>query len=328
MFVGKDIYLKRYERSTFFRFFMLLFGSYLLMYVVVASLYYHQEYTRLSKELSLQGQLEYIECKSLDLPSCSQGQLGNPNMQKTYKNILFVFGLLLILIIPISIFLSFFSLKPVGKASTMIDNFIANIVHDINTPINTIMLNTKSLMKSSAIVNPKLTRTLASADQLSDMQHDLLALADEKVNVEIHAVELKEFIEEIIEEFTLKHNAQQFILRLNALTLYLNRIDLRRILQNLISNAIKYNCNNHPITIYTQEHFLIIEDKGKGIENPEKVFERNYREDYSIQGNGLGLASVLAMLDRNNMGIKVLSTLGTGTTIYLNFQKILERQHK
>jgi len=323
--VGKDIYLKRYERNTFFRFFLLLFGAFILMYAVVASLYYHQEYTRLSKELALQVQLEYIECKSLGLPTCANGPLGKPNMQETYTNILFVWVLLLVLIIPISIFLSFFSLKPVRKASTMIDNFIANIVHDINTPINTIMLNIKSLIKNATVANTKLMRILASADQLNDMQHDLLALADEKMNVEIHVVELKELIEDIVEEFKMKHKRQQFILRLDSLTLYLNRIDFRRILQNLISNAIKYNCNNNPIILYTQEHFLVIEDKGKGIKNPEKIFEKNYREDYSIEGNGLGLASVLSMLDRNNMEIKVLSTVGAGTTIYLNFHKILER---
>lgn len=317
--------MKRYERSTFFRFFILLFGAFILMYAVVASLYYHQEYTRLSKELALQAQLEYIECKSLGLPTCVNGSLGKPNMQETYTNILFVLALLLMLIIPISIFLSFFSLKPVRKASTMIDNFIANIVHDINTPINTIMLNIKSLIKNTTVANTKLIRILASADQLNDMQHDLLALADEKMNVEKHVVELKELIEDIVEEFKMKHKRQQFILRLDSLTLYLNRIDFRRILQNLISNAIKYNCNNHPIVLYTQEHFLVIEDKGKGIKNPEKIFEKNYREDYSIEGNGLGLASVFAMLERNNIEIKVLSTVGTGTTIYLNFHKILER---
>jgi len=55
------------------------------------------------------------------------------------------------------------------------------------------------------------------------------------------------------------------------------------------------------------------------MEHPEKVFEKNYREDYNIQGNGLGLASVLAMLKRNDIEISVKSDIDVGTKIILNF---------
>ena len=323
MFVGKDIFLKQYEKRTFFRFFILLFGSYIFIFIALASLYYYTDYIRLNKESKLQAQLNYIECKNLNLENCKKKNIPKANMKNTYTNILFALGLLLFMLIPISIFLSFFSLHPVRKASVMIDNFIAEIVHDINTPISTILLNTKSLLKNTPEKANKLNRTLSSAEQLYDMQHDLLALIDEKSNIKVDKVELSEIVKLVINDFKLKHTSQTFIINCRPLVLYVNQIDIRRILQNIISNAIKYNINNNPIELNMKSYILIIKDKGKGMKNPKKIFEKNYREDYSIQGNGIGLASVLSMLKRNNIDIKVFSTVHTGTMIHLNFEKTL-----
>lgn len=307
---------------------MLLFGAFMLMALVLASLYYWQEYTRLGKELALEAQLEYIECMRLKLTDvCTEGSVLEPDMQGTTHNILSVFGLLFLMFVPIGIFLSFFSVRPVRQASQMIDSFIANIVHDINTPISTLLLNTKSLLKNDTLAKEKLARMLASSEQLRDMQHDLLALADEKNDVESHTVEMKDLIQEIVEDFKLKHPAQKFVLSLSDYTLSVNRVDMRRILQNLLSNAIKYNQDTQAISLMMTEATLVIKDKGKGMKHPEKAFKRNYREDYSIQGNGIGLASVMAMLERNQIGILVSSALGQGTAITLYFRKTLERKH-
>ncbi len=284
-----------------------------------------QEHTRLGKEAALTTQLEYIECMSLGFDTdCNKNKIVKPDMQSVYDSILYAFGILMVMFIPISLFLSLFSIRPVRQASTMIDNFIANIVHDINTPVSTILLNTKSLIKNPKNPDKKLTRILASSKQLGDMQHDLLALADEKSEIEIDEVDLAEITEEIIEDFRLKHSSQPFVYELQEQMVYLNSIDLSRIIQNLISNAIKYNQNSNPIKLYIKDALLVIEDNGKGMNHPEKVFEKNYREDYSIQGNGLGLASVLAMLDRNHIGIEVSSVLGKGTIISLNFKECIK----
>jgi len=205
----------------------------------------------------------------------------------------------------------------------MIDNFIANIVHDINTPIATIMLNVKSILRktqeSPKNEPKKLNRILSSAKQLTDMQHDLLALADENNEIEKELVDLALICEEIVDGFKLQYPSQPFEESVESQKVEVNPVDIRRIIQNLLSNAIKYNRNENLIKIYTEETNLVIEDQGKGMEHPEKVFEKNYREDYSIQGNGLGLASVLAMLKRNDIEISVKSDIDVGTNIVLSF---------
>jgi two-component system OmpR family sensor kinase len=320
--------LKQYEKSALIRFFLLLFGAFMLMFLLIAVLYYFQEYTQLTKELALNAQLEYIECMKLELGDCDVPKAAlQPDMRGIYHNIFTVLGLLLLLVIPITLWLSFFSVKPVRKASTMIDNFIANIVHDINTPISTIMLNSRSLIKHTTTPSAKHDRILASAKQLQDMQHDLLALADEKIELERHEVALKILCEEIIEDFRLKYPKQPFNVTLNEQTAYVNQVDMRRIIQNLISNAVKYNRNSNPIKLYNGAERLVIEDQGKGMKHPEKIFDKNYREDYTIQGNGIGLASVLAMLTRNHIEITVSSQLHQGTIIQLDFNDTDIKDH-
>lgn len=291
----------------------------MLMFLLLGTLYYFQESSRLTKELELTTQMNYIECMRLEMGDCSEYENAQPNLDSLYKDIAYALILVLVLFVPIALFLSFFSLKPVRTASTMIDNFIANIVHDINTPIATIMLNAKSILRKSKEEPKKLNRILSSAKQLTDMQHDLLALADEKTEIEKENVELKELSEEIIEGFKLQYTSQPFEESVTKQVIVVNTVDIRRIIQNLLSNAVKYNRNENLIKIYTQNKNLIIEDEGKGMEHPNKVFEKNYREDYSIQGNGLGLASVLSMLERNNIKITVTSKINVGTKIVLNF---------
>lgn len=320
IFVDRGIFLKRYEKNAFFRFFTLFFLAFMLMFILLGTLYYFQEHTRLTKELELTSQMNYIECMKLDMgDECLQMKEMSPNMSLVKKDILYALGLILLLFIPISLFLSLFSIRPVRQASIMIDNFIANIVHDINTPIATIMLNSKSLIKKTQTVPKKLQRILSSAEQLSDMQHDLLALADEKNETEVEEIEIKSTVEEIVDGFRLQYATQLFEVNVEEEIVTLNGVDFRRIIQNLLSNAVKYNRHENLIKIYSHNRILVIKDAGKGMENPQKVFEKNYREDYSIQGNGLGLASVLAMINRNNIGIEVSSQVNIGTTIRLNF---------
>jgi len=263
--------------------------------------------------------MSYVECERLKMEDCNKYINAKPDLTEVYKKIGYALALVLLIFVPISLFLSFYTLIPVRQASTMIDNFIANIVHDINTPIATIMLNVKSILRKQREEPKKLNRILSSAKQLTDMQHDLLALADENNEIEKELVDLSVVCEEIVDGFRLQYPSQPFEESVKHQEVEVNPVDIRRIIQNLLSNAVKYNRDENLIKLYTQEANLVIEDQGKGMEHPEKVFEKNYREDYTIQGNGLGLASVLSMLKRNNIEIKVKSDINVGTTIILNF---------
>ncbi len=323
---GRVISLKKHERDSFFRFSLLFVGTFVLMFIFVAFLYYLDEYKRASKEIELENRLKYIECKKLNTSrDCRSADTAvYPNMDRIYANILYAFIAIMIIFIPISIILSYFSIGPVRRASHVIDCFIENIAHDLNTPINTIKLNAKSLIRLFG-ESDKLVRIVSSADQLSDMRHDLLSLSTEKTDIEINRILLKSFAKEIVDDFRLKHKSQKFDIFVEDMVLYVNHTDLRRIVQNLLSNSIKYNNNNNIIKIYTSENCLIIKDSGRGIQNLDRVFDRSYREFCNISGNGIGLSSVLAMADRNKLQIKINSKYGKGTTAYIDFSEAIEK---
>ena len=168
------------------------------MFLLLGTLYYLQESKRLTKELELTTQMNYIECMRLKMGTCESYQNAQADLSPLHKDIFYALALVLLLFVPIALILSFYALKPVRQASTMIDNFIANIVHDINTPITTIMLNAKSILRKSKEKPKNINRILSSAKQLTDMQHDLLSLADEKNEIEKELVNLKVLCQELL----------------------------------------------------------------------------------------------------------------------------------
>jgi PAS domain S-box-containing protein len=98
---------------------------------------------------------------------------------------------------------------------------------------------------------------------------------------------------------------------------------MRQILMNLLTNAIKYSDPGHPIrftlTATTDQLTLIVQDWGIGIPSAdqERLFEPFHRamNVKSIPGNGLGLAIVQQSVKVHQGRIKILSTLGEGTTV-------------
>ena len=98
---------------------------------------------------------------------------------------------------------------------------------------------------------------------------------------------------------------------------------VRQILMNLLTNAIKYSDPGHPIrftlTATTNQLTLIVQDWGIGIPSAdqERLFEPFHRamNVKSIPGNGLGLAIVQQSVKVHQGHIKILSTLGEGTTV-------------
>ena len=90
----------------------------------------------------------------------------------------------------------------------------------------------------------------------------------------------------------------------NDIYIYINEVELERIIDNNISNAIKYASPNKPITINlfsnkeTDKVTLEFHSFGKTIKNPTKVFEKNYRENEAKRGLGLGLNMVKGICEK------------------------------
>jgi signal transduction histidine kinase len=88
-----------------------------------------------------------------------------------------------------------------------------------------------------------------------------------------------------------------------------------RILDNLLTNAAKYNKKNGSVFVTYKENVLEIEDTGIGIKNPDKVFQRFYKEHE--RGIGIGLHIVKKLCDELGIRIGLTSEVGTGTSFFL-----------
>jgi two-component system OmpR family sensor kinase len=97
-----------------------------------------------------------------------------------------------------------------------------------------------------------------------------------------------------------------------------NHNAIQRILDNIISNACKYSIDKGScIKISYRDNSLIVQDNGKGIKYPQKIFERNYKE--AELGHGIGMHIVYRLCSELSIKLNIVSNEKEGTTIRLIF---------
>ena len=226
--------------------------------------------------------------------------------------------LLLALFGTLSYFLSIQALRPMQEAITKLDNFSKDLIHDLNTPITSILLNMKILdRKEELSENKPLLRIKRSVEDISELHTNLTILLQEDT-----MIILKENIFEIVQEVVSTHkriySELDFEVQAKDFKADINKNAFKQVLVNIISNACKYNKPKGSIKVYLKNRVLYIEDSGMGIQNPQEIFERSYKEHSS--GHGIGLDIVKRLCEAMEIEIAVESELNVGTTISLKFK--------
>lgn len=201
------------------------------------------------------------------------------------------------------------------------------ILHELNIPISTIKANT-SLLKRTLKENEKglkrLSRIDASAGRLERLYLELVY----SIKKEIHSVEKEQFLLEalIVErvEALKLLNRNPFVLKLESHNIYVDKIGFEKVLDNLLSNAMKYSDKDAAIEICLENNVLKILDHGIGMEETEliSIYERYYQLDNKAYGEGIGLALVKAYCDDEKIKIVIDSKKGEGTKISLDLNAI------
>ncbi len=250
----------------------------------------------------------------------------------TANNIyLFASSVMIAIIIALFIF-SFLLLKnfsaPFEKLNTQLDNFIKDSMHEINTPLTIINLNA-DLFANKHGKNKYLQRIKSASKTLATIYNDMDYLV--KQGSVVHKEELLdfgEFIQKRVDYFQEVANLKHIILDTDISVVpkcYFSRTKLQRIVDNTISNAIKYSHANSHVDIRLQEEdgsiIFKVTDYGVGIENVTKIFSRYYRENEAKGGFGIGLNIVKEITEEENILIDVTSTLGKGATFCYTFIK-------
>ncbi len=219
-------------------------------------------------------------------------------------------------------------LGPMRDSIILLDRFIKDTTHELNTPLSTILANVERMDTSVMIESnkKKLERINIAAKTVSILYEDLkyLTLESERLS-QNEPIDLKTVIEERIEYFDTmaKSKKIKIVHDLQSVIFVMDRKKCTRVIDNLISNAIKYNKRGGTVALYLREGILSVKDSGIGIseENIPYIFDRYMRFNNSEGGFGVGLSIVKKIIDEYKVDIKVESTLMQGTRITLQWKK-------
>ena len=247
--------------------------------------------------------------------------------KETLHTLLLFGGALFAALTLVGFYLSRLFLKPMKEAIKLLDDFIKDTTHELNTPVSAIVSNIE--MIDTAPMDEKgarrINRIAIAARTISTIYDDLTYLVlNHSVAVRDEPLDLKLLTEERLEYFQTRYEQKQLRVTLHPegeLEVVMDRNKAARLIDNLLSNAIKYNRVGGSIDITLASGRLRIRDTGRGIpeEKIQKVFERYQRADESVGGFGIGLHIVAMIAHDYGIAIDVESKEGEGTAISLQW---------
>jgi len=210
------------------------------------------------------------------------------------------------------------------------DFFLKKIIHEMNTPLSIISLNIDNLESN---IGPKeqFETIKASTKTLSSIYNDLYFLTKKQQREEnIVSINLLKLLSNRVIFFDEMANIKNIDIELhieNEFTINMDIYSLERVIDNTLSNAIKYSHKNSHIDIILGKdktnHYLSIKDNGIGIENPNNIFEAYYQQKDENIGLGLGLNIVKNICNRNNIQIKLESNSKGSSFTYIFDKKVI-----
>ncbi len=237
------------------------------------------------------------------------------------------FLLAFLFMILIGYFISKLFLKPMRDALHLLDRFIKDTTHELNTPITAIITNIEMIDKSllDEKLAKKINRIEIGAKTISNIYEDLTFVTlnnqiisnNEDLNLSNVLKQRVDFFKSlaIMKKITFKLDIKDNIF------LFCDNKKISKLIDNLLSNAIKYNKIAGTIKIVLSENSFSIEDSGKGIsaENLATLFERYTRFDKSVGGFGIGLNIVSLIAKEYNLEISVESEVNIGTKVSIKW---------
>ena len=244
-----------------------------------------------------------------------------------YK-MLFWFLFSFILLLFVGYFIAKLFLKPMRESIQMLDRFIKDTTHELNTPIAAILSNIQMINKDNIDekLAKKINRIEIGAKTISNIYEDLTFVS---LNNQIISNNEKLYFSQILNQrvdfFKSIANSKQieFILDIKENVFIVCDIKkLSKLIDNILSNAIKYNKFQGFIKVTLKDKILIIEDSGKGMskDNLSNLFTRYKRFDKSVGGFGIGLNIVSLIAKEYDFKVDVISKIDVGTRIKIKWQ--------
>ncbi len=228
-----------------------------------------------------------------------------------------------------------------SRVDTMQRDLIANVSHDLRTPL-TMLKAYAEMIRDLSGDNPvkrneHLEIIIDETDRLSLMVNDILDLSkleSGKQKLNPSEFEISGKLNEIIDRFKGISEKMGYNIRFTPdepKMVYCDVVKIEQVIYNLINNAINYTGADKQVfvrQINTPDGILIeVEDTGDGIEEDKikLIFDKYYRSENhkrEVVGTGLGLSIVKAVLKMHNYDYGVRSTLGKGSTFWFKISDV------
>jgi len=201
-----------------------------------------------------------------------------------------------------------------------------DIIHELNIPLSTIQANTTLLKKNLTDERSlkRLARIEDASVRLDKLYHELVyAIRKEMHEIEKETFDIKAVIQERVSVFE-EQQRNPFTVNLPMYEITADKIGFEQMLDNIISNAMKYSDKDAPIHIILEKDILSIVDKGVGMSATEllQVHERYYQVDTTQRGEGIGLDLVKTYCDAEDIVIQIQSEKGVGTQVNFDLSKV------
>ncbi|MEN8304584.1 MAG: HAMP domain-containing sensor histidine kinase, partial [Campylobacterota bacterium] len=249
-------------------------------------------------------------------------------LRETIETIIIYSLLFFIFMIVVGYYLLNLFLKPMKDSLHLLDRFIKDTTHELNTPVSTIMTNIE-LIDRDEIKDKYLLKIINRIDigakTISNIYDDLTYLIlNNKIVSDNQEINLKELIEQRVEYFSILANMKKIkvITDLDPdATLLIDSKKVTKLIDNILSNAIKYNKIEGSIYINLDRDTLRVKDTGKGIkqEHIDLMLERYARFDKSVGGFGIGLNIVKMICIEYKITIEITSELDNWTEVSLSW---------
>ena len=223
------------------------------------------------------------------------------------------------------------------KLDNMRKEFVADVSHELKTPITSIMGYSDTLLEGDYDdeTRTKFLIVISSeAKRMARLVTDLLTLSrydNKKITSEVTSFDLGELVKKCLEKLKFEvekkeHHVECFVTA-EVPPVVADKYGIERVVLNILSNAIKYTPDKGNIKVYVgfvyNDAYIKVIDNGIGIpeEDLGRIFERFYRVDKArsreMGGTGLGLSIAKEILDQNKGSIAIKSKVGKGTEVVI-----------
>ncbi|MFQ4135139.1 sensor histidine kinase [Nodosilinea sp. PGN35] len=217
--------------------------------------------------------------------------------------------------------------------------FIVTLTHDLRGPVNVVKMGTQLILRRLERSDAHLdiaVRMVSAIDRMDAMIQNLLDAsrlrAGQGLNLEFEECNLNHILKEIVEDLNFSYGERFVIVADEAVTISCCRKQLRRVIENLANNAVKYGTSNTPITFTLRQSktrvSLAIHNEGEPI-SPETqaiLFQQFRRAVSSKEKNGWGLGLFLAknIVEAHHGTILVESAEGKGTSFIIELPNLAD----